>query len=304
MVKPRPKKQDASPADEGMPDAVALGEKLRQRREQMGLSLEQVFDKTKLRPSLVEAIEQERWEDLPAPAFVKGFLRTYAKLLDLDDREIISLYEARVPRDTRPFEFILTKRKQRKTGWVAGTLIVIAIVGVTYWWIQQPPPGVSTGKRAGVKPIESQKQVLDQEEKPKPAEATPQTSKQEVVSSDQKATEAVVADAENTSVGPDNSPIDTQATSEAQEATPPEPTANFVLKGVVKERTWMRVTTDERQSREYIFDPGSKPVWKAQRVFDIMIGNAAGIDLELNGKPLGPLGKRGKVVHLILPKES
>ena len=78
---------------------------------------------------------------------------------------------------------------------------------------------------------------------------------------------------------------------------------SLTLKGIVKEKTWMRVVIDNQEPKEYIFNPGSQPQWEARKNFDIMIGNAAGITLEFNGTDLGPLGPRGKVVHLRLPKE-
>ena len=64
-----------------------LGDLLRGTREAKGLSLEQVEQDTRIRRKLLEALEQEAYEELPAPVFVKGFLRNYAMLLGLDADE-------------------------------------------------------------------------------------------------------------------------------------------------------------------------------------------------------------------------
>ena len=298
-------KRDKSLAPEanGHP-GISLGEKLRQYREARGLSLEDVFEKTKLRPSMLEAIEQERWQELPAPAFVKGFLRTYARVLDIDEQEIIDLYEAGLPKESRPFEAILTKKRRRRSGWVVAVVMMLVLFGVTYWWIEQPPPGVSTQGPAPGLGMQSLGQDQRQEMNPDllTTEETADTTVRQQNSKAEEKPPEVAPEASIKGLAEKTVPAPVEA-KEEQGAMVSDMVAPLVLKGFVKERTWMRVTTDGGQPKEYIFDPGSKPVWKAQRVFDIMVGNAAGIELELNDKPLGPLGRRGKVIHLVLPKE-
>ena len=305
MGKTRSKKQEPPANHQKTPVAGALGEKLRQRREEKGLTLEQVFDKTKLRPPIVEALEAERWEDLPAPPFVRGFLRVYAKLLELDEEEVLGLYEARVPKDTRPFEPVLTRKGPRKIGWIVATLVILAIIGATYWWIQQPPPGISVQRAPRSIQKKQERHDMNAGGENKKAQLNEEIPKSNVAKPPAKSPEKLPVDTGQAKlIVPTGSQANNQESEKVEEPAPAQPTPAFVLKGLVKERTWMRVTTDGGQPKEYIFDPGSRPVWNAQRVFDIMIGNAAGIELELNGKPLGPLGKRGKVVHLVLPNQS
>ncbi len=304
MARARIKRDQAPAAEDNHNGGITVGQRLRQAREAKGLSLEDVFDKTKLRPSIVEAIEQERWKELPAPAFVKGFLRTYVKLLEIDEREIIELYDTRVPKDNRPFEAILTKRQTRKTGWAVAIVIMIAVFAITYWWIKQPPPSISNHERAPV--IEKQVSKEKSNEKVQFTMATGEKDKQ-VEKTEQSESLNTVPEAADQSdvVRLTEKPVSEQAEPQTEKTVAVVDTEpNLVLKALVKERTWMRIKTDGGQAKEYIFDPGSRPIWKAQKIFDIMIGNAAGIELELNGKPLGPLGKRGKVIHLVLPKDS
>jgi cytoskeleton protein RodZ len=75
----------------------------------------------------------------------------------------------------------------------------------------------------------------------------------------------------------------------------------YELKGVVLEETWVRIQIDNGGPKEYIFQPGARPQWKAKDGFYVTVGNAAGIELELNGTKLKNLGKPGKVVKLNLP---
>ena len=78
----------------------------------------------------------------------------------------------------------------------------------------------------------------------------------------------------------------------------------LVLKAIVKERTWIRVGIDNEKPKEYILSPENRPQWRAARVFELLIGNAGGIDLEFNGKKMEDLGKQGQVIRLRLPIED
>lgn len=88
----------------------------------------------------------------------------------------------------------------------------------------------------------------------------------------------------------------------ASATEPPAATESLVLKGIVKARTWIRIHIDDQEPKEYIFLPGARPQWKARQGFYILIGNAAGIDFEFNGKKKENLGNLGQVVSLKLPE--
>jgi cytoskeletal protein RodZ len=246
---------------------------------------------------MVEAMEKEQWDTLPSAVFVKGFLRSYAKLLGIDEEELISLYEKEAPKQPRPFKPVLRKSQSRKSGTFVIAFFIVVAMALAFWWIQQPPRRAPfskpelTAKSQGKKPLSAKAQVS---EKPAPAPGHKQTlggSKGPQIAPTREVKEVPLKPA-----APAPEP------EKAITVSPPRPT--LVLKGNVKERTWMRVSVDGGDPKEYIFEPGSRPQWKGERLFDIMVGNAGGIELELNGKPLGTLGKRGKVVHLILPQKE
>lgn len=73
------------------------------------------------------------------------------------------------------------------------------------------------------------------------------------------------------------------------------------LELIAKEETWILVTIDDKESRERLLKPGNRIKWTAQSVFALKIGNAGGIRVLFNGKEIGPLGEKGKVVKLRLP---
>jgi hypothetical protein len=67
-------------------------------------------------------------------------------------------------------------------------------------------------------------------------------------------------------------------------------------------RTWIRIYIDDEAPKEYILQPGSRPQWKARRGFYVLLGNAAGMDFEFDGKEIKDIGELGQVVSLRLPE--
>lgn len=62
-----------------------LGRIVTERRESAGMTLEAVFDKTRIRPEYLRGIEEGDYTDFPEPVYVKGFIRTYMKVIGAED---------------------------------------------------------------------------------------------------------------------------------------------------------------------------------------------------------------------------
>jgi cytoskeleton protein RodZ len=73
-----------------MPETI--GEKLHAARTERGIELSEVERATKIRVKFLEAMEEDRWEALPAPAYARGFLDIYARFLGLDERALLDEY--------------------------------------------------------------------------------------------------------------------------------------------------------------------------------------------------------------------
>ncbi len=69
------------------------GEHLKREREHRGVSLQKIFESTRVPLKYLEAIEEDRVEGLPQPAFVKGYIRNYCKVLGLDENDAVLRYE-------------------------------------------------------------------------------------------------------------------------------------------------------------------------------------------------------------------
>jgi cytoskeletal protein RodZ len=87
-------------------------------------------------------------------------------------------------------------------------------------------------------------------------------------------------------------------------AVPQEKPQRYTLLVKADEVTWLRVETGEGKSEEALLKPGEEKEWTSQDGFDLRVGNAGGIRVALNGKEIEPLGKKGQVVRIKLPKEE
>src|SRR5690349_3919329 len=94
-----------------------IGETLRETRMRRRIDMTEVEAATKIRAKYLRALENEEWDLLPGPTFVKTFLRTYAEYLDLDPRLLVEEYRQRYERpstqDLTPFGPGMGGRGQR-----------------------------------------------------------------------------------------------------------------------------------------------------------------------------------------------
>lgn len=72
--------------------SLTLGEKLRQAREERGISISEVAEQTRISPHYLDLIEQDDYRTLPGGIFNKGFVKSYAKYVGLDEQEALQDY--------------------------------------------------------------------------------------------------------------------------------------------------------------------------------------------------------------------
>jgi len=119
-----------------------IGETLRETRMRRRIDMSEVEAATKIRAKYLRALENEEWDLLPGPTFVKTFLRTYAEYLDLDPRLLVEEYRQRFERpatqDLTPFgPGMGSQRRRRRQRRPIGPLIVVllgvaALLGALY----------------------------------------------------------------------------------------------------------------------------------------------------------------------------
>ncbi len=88
---------ESSPPSGAVADAPTLGLLLRKAREARGLSIDDVVHALKFSARQIEAIEADRMDVLPGAVFLRGLVRSYARLLKLDPESLLGLVESSMP---------------------------------------------------------------------------------------------------------------------------------------------------------------------------------------------------------------
>ncbi len=282
--------------------SVGIGTILRKERERRGFTYSQVFEITRLRPYILEALEHEDWESLPSPGFVTGFVRSYARVLGLDEDEMVEGYRRTIVTEDTVLRPPVVPPERWKRLLLPISLVFVLVAGVSVYFVWRGHPAL---EKAPVS-AEMKSPIADKAgEKQDKGQNSNQTEQVVQAREEQSGTvlRSVPADG-GEDVPSDNSKEVSGRDSSQTNATGSQKSRGLVLRAVVKERTWVRIFVDDKDPKEYIFQPGSEPQWTAEKGFELLIGNAGGIELELNGERVEGLGKRGQVVRLRLPKTA
>lgn len=131
------------------PPVITLpGHALREARERLGLSVADVANQTKLAPRQIEALEADDFQHLPEMAFVRGFLRSYAKVLQLDVQPLLAalpqsktVQEQNVPASVEvPFPSAHSPQRQNLIWLGAALLLSVVVVAFAVWHFTTPQP--------------------------------------------------------------------------------------------------------------------------------------------------------------------
>lgn len=243
-------------------------EEFRKKREELGKSIEEISEITKIKKSYLIAIEEGNYNELPLEVYTRSYIKNYAQFLGIDYKKALEDYDRFLssqkgpsPVETLKLELPKEREKLKKKitypRWVI-TLAISAfsfllIIILLYPWKKEeiPPP-----------PLPISKEEI--KEKPQPV----------------------------------SEPINTQeGTKKVEKVSEQE------LLIEATDTVWMRITIDDKEKREFLLNAGQKLNLKALKSFQIHIGNAGGVRVFFNGKDLGNLGKTGQVVRLKLPQD-
>ena len=118
-----------------------FGERLKRERELREVTLEEITSATRIGPRFLEALENEDWEKLPGGVFNRGFVRSIARYLGLDEEALLGEYDmahgAQIPpADKTPEQRIPSASPWFSAGIVLSALLLLAAIvfGIIYGW--------------------------------------------------------------------------------------------------------------------------------------------------------------------------
>jgi len=125
-------------------------------RESLGITCREVAEALNLALRVIESIEANDYEKLPAPVFTRGYIRAYAKLLELDPDPIVARYSPEDLDDTTREEVVFTSIEdviRRYPGWFVGggATIVLVLLGALLYSLWPFPDRFQSG---AVEPVE------------------------------------------------------------------------------------------------------------------------------------------------------
>ncbi|GAA5335767.1 MULTISPECIES: RodZ domain-containing protein [Thermus] len=283
-----------------------LGERLRRAREEKGLSLKEAAERLSLKVGVLEALEACRFEALPEPALVRGYLRRYARLLGLDPEPLLALYPV-VPSPEPPPP---RKRGRPWSLWLL-LLLVLGALGYGAYLLLRPAPTQVVALPEPPKPPEPLRHALRVASEPPgarvyldgfylgqtPLVTPPLEEGRRVLRVELPGyvpwEEEILLD-RDLSLNLRLSPLP-QAPAPAP--APSAQAGKLVLK--LEGRSWLRVTQGEKRLYEGIPEVGTELSFDLP--VEVRAGNPGGVRVFLDGKDLGLLGEPGKPLTRSFP---
>ena len=272
-----------------------LGALLREARERQGITLEQVEEVTRIRRVFLEALEEERFADLPGEAYAKGFVRNYALFLKLNPDEALAAYRVSTgaPPSSKASQVLdrpLVKRPPRNVDSALFLFVMVALVlGLAGWYVYNrfylgvdPLPALYTLKSPTATPTRPTLKATATASPTYTAEPSPTAT-----------ATATSTPTENPTETPTKAPTETPASSPTS-----MPITGIQVNVEVLAKSYVEVTLDGEKVFSGILERGDTRFWSAKREFLMRVGNAGGLKLTVNGVEVGPLGKDGEVLDV------
>lgn len=311
----------------------SVGEFFRQVRETKGLTVDEVASKTRIRTDFVQAIEEGNFGKLPDQVFARGFVRSYARSLGLDEEDAIhrfvqsagAFYEKQGERERLRQRQVEEERRRKANRKAVGIAIALAIATLIFLLSREqsstlvrrsgsdaPSPskksapfGKDARESSSRQAMELPPPIAPVTKQVEPATVPSKLALEKVQAPLSPAPALVAKAAVQSEVVPPLSPPSMGSDGPLAGLSMNGPAGSdgpLVLDLDATELSWVVVQVDAGSPQEALLRPGEKAQWKAQDQFTVTLGNAGGVRAELNGKPQKPFGPSGKVVRDVVLK--
>lgn len=125
-------------------EAVSPGRMLKEAREMCGLSQQQVADKLNFRSTLVQDIEVDKFNHSIPDAFNRGYLKNYAKVVNIAEADVLASYEQLGVAQRQCAQMqSFSKGREKQTEhnivmWITYLILAVLVTATVVWWLQTP----------------------------------------------------------------------------------------------------------------------------------------------------------------------
>ncbi|HHG3163764.1 TPA: cytoskeleton protein RodZ [Vibrio parahaemolyticus] len=306
-----------------VPLSIEAGTLLKNKRESLGMTQKQVADRLRLRVSVIEDIENNRFESQQVATFTRGYLRSYAKFVGLDEKVVLVALEQTA--DVKPKEQDIemqsfsrkTKHEKHNSRIMLLTwVIAIVIIGISAAWWWQNQQENSLAQVVAEANVETSQPSADEiadidlmtEEEliaSTPAElaASNNTASESSINAAQT-DEVVPAETEESTTEATKEPVAViEAAEEVQEASPVVPEGMTLLTMKFKADCWIQVKdTNGKTLVSGTQKPGQDVELTGKAPFKVILGAPEGVTMTFASEPVDLSGyTSGKVARFTLP---
>ncbi|ELA7155709.1 TPA: cytoskeleton protein RodZ [Vibrio parahaemolyticus] len=306
-----------------VPLSIEAGTLLKNKRESLGMTQKQVADRLRLRVSVIEDIENNRFESQQVATFTRGYLRSYAKFVGLDEKVVLVALEQTA--DVKPKEQEIemqsfsrkTKHEKHNSRIMLLTwVIAIVIIGISAAWWWQNQQENSLAQVVAEANVETSQPSADEiadidlmtEEEliaSTPAElaASNNTASESSINAAQT-DEVVPAETEESTTEATQEPVAViEAAEEIQDASPVVPAGMTLLTMKFKADCWIQVKdTNGKTLVSGTQKPGQDVELTGKAPFKVILGAPEGVTMTFASEPVDLSGyTSGKVARFTLP---
>ena len=309
--------------DTQTPEAAApvleAGTILKNRRESLGLTQQQVSSRLKLRVSLIQQIEDNQFDSDQVATFMRGYVRSYAKYVNLDEKVVLEALDHAGDVQHQEQEMMSFSRKTKTEKHNSRIMLltwsifaVIAGISSLWWWQNQQQDTLSqsflaeeTAEEVVVDDLSDDQLTtsLDLIEAETPVVEAPQVVDSEVMADASVATETMEADVDpeaEVTAEPVVAAVETEAAE--PEVVTPEPVSNELVMQFssdcwiqVKDATGRTLSTGIKKAGQSLNLSGETP-------YKVVIGAPEAVSMTFASEPVDLSGyTSGKVARITLP---
>lgn len=281
---------------------VKTGEKLKNARLLKGISLEEAQKKTRIHLNILKALEEDSSISL-SPVYRKGFLKIYCEFLGIDINEVLKPEQDKPqPQDMRvdaqfkqpgySLRQVISRMIAGLQPYITPKIILRAALVIFILIVALKLPRIVSNFKYGLSHRRQQISARQRAGKAKKLKTEASSKNKQTIYT--------------TGTQPQASQVKAASPISASSSVKPEPALQVInLAMRARGDSWVQVKVDGKTVFQNVLKKNKSETWQAKAKIELSIGNAGVIDLEVNGKPISDLGRRGQSLkNVVITREG